>query len=41
MVMLKLSGLKEVFPEIRPGYLEYAKEITVSVTVASHLKLIG
>lgn len=33
--MPKLSGLKEVFPETRPGYLEYAKEITVSATVAS------
>ncbi|CAH8257254.1 unnamed protein product [Arabidopsis lyrata] len=27
--------LKEVFPEIRPGYLEYAKEITVEAEEAS------
>jgi ATP-dependent DNA ligase len=33
--------LKEVFPETRPGYLEYAKEITVSATVVSHLEVIG
>lgn len=32
--MPKISGLNEVFPETRPGFLEYAKEITVSVTVS-------
>ncbi|KAG5380484.1 hypothetical protein IGI04_028326 [Brassica rapa subsp. trilocularis] len=31
----KLLGLKEVFPETRPGFLEYAKEITVGTEEAS------
>ncbi|KAL0801119.1 hypothetical protein Bca101_056295 [Brassica carinata] len=31
----KLLGLKEVFPEPRPGFLEYAKEITVGAEGAS------
>jgi DNA ligase-1 len=35
LVLLELTGLKEVFPETRPGYLEYAKEITVGAEEAS------